>query len=82
MTKEKKEKEIYCVAKRTDKEKSLYFSEWLIVNKYTDIFSKDKEYRQEPDRKNPKLRLTNDWEPVAYEELVDWNLEETKGELK
>lgn len=70
------------MAKRSATGRSLYSSEWLIVNKYTDIFPKDKEYIQEPDRKNPKLWLTDAWEPVAYEELVDWNLEETKGELK
>ena len=78
----KKKEELYCVAKRSATGRHLHYLEWLIVNKYTDIFPKDKEYRQEPDRKNPKLWLTDAWEPVAYEELVDWNLEETKGELK
>lgn len=74
MTKEKKKEELYCMAKRSATGRHLYSSEWLIVNKYTDIFPKDKEYRQEPDRKNSKLLLTDYWEPVAYEELVDWNL--------
>ena len=78
----KKEEELYCMAKRIDIDKDLHYSKWLIVNKYADIYHKDKEYKQEPDRKNPKLLLTDYWEPVAYEELVDWNLEETKGELK
>ena len=82
MTKEKKEKELYCIAKRTDKGRSLYSSEWLIVNKYADLFPEDGEYKQETEMKNQKLSLQDCWTPVAYEELVDWNLEETKGELK
>ena len=82
MTKEKKKEELYCMAKRSATGRHLYSSEWLIVNKYTDIFPKDKEYRQYLTIGNSKLWITDDWVPIAYEELIDWNLEETKGELK
>ena len=78
MTKEKKEKELYCMAKRSDKGKSLYSVEWLIINKYADIFPKEKEYTQELEVRNSKLLLNSGWIPVAYEELVDWNLKKPK----
>ena len=81
MTKKEIE-ELYCMAKSSTTGRHLCPREWIIVNKYVDIFPKDKEYDYELNIGNPKLSLQDYWVPVAYEELVDWNLEETKGELK
>lgn len=57
--------DLYCAAKNR-------VSSWIIVNRELDVFRGEGGYQCEERYQNSKLNLNTGWEPIAYEELVQW----------
>lgn len=58
--------DLYCAAKHK--------STWLICNNKLDVFPREGEYDYDAHHHNEKLYVgpDSDWEPIAYEGLVQW----------